>query len=226
MAILHGMRMRWLALPLLVAGPAALAQVSPEFARILASPAEQQMVVTGARQAAVIAQNPCGDGMFKVTDKVAIIQAPVFREDGTLRTGEWKQVVDYTGCGRKLALNVQVKVPEGKGAAIASLVPGTTHAEAALQADVFRSEAMKLAVNRWREPSCNTVYAADTVFEAREPAPPGGASPAWRETWTIAACERRGRVSILFTPGAKGTSFAISIPKDGADTPRPAPARP
>jgi hypothetical protein len=120
-------------------------------------------------------------------------------------------------------LNVLVKVAEGKGAAIASLMPGTTQADAALQADVFRSEAMKLAVNRWREASCNTVYVADTVFEEREPAPAGGKSPGWRETWTVAACARRGRVSVLFTPAAKGTSFAISIPKEGAESAKPAP---
>lgn len=225
MAILHGMRMGWL-LSMAVAGAPALAQVSPEFAKILASPAAQQMVVSGARQAAVVAQNPCGDGLFKVTDKVAILRPPAFKADGTLASGEWKQVVDYSGCGRTLALNVLVKVGEGKGAAIASLMPGTTHADAALQADVFRSEAMKMAVNRWREASCNTVYVADTEFEAREPASPGGASAGWRETWTVAACGRRGRVSILFAPATSGTSFAISIPKDGADPAKPAPAHP
>jgi hypothetical protein len=73
------------------------AQIGAEFEKVLANSSEQQMVIAAAKQSSVVLENQCAEGKFVIASKVAIIEAPVFDQAGLLRSGIWKQVVDYTG---------------------------------------------------------------------------------------------------------------------------------
>jgi hypothetical protein len=94
------------------------------------------------------------------------------------------------------------------------LFPGETRADAKLQADVFLGGAMRLQVDRWRDPACRTVYVVDTAVEKVETTSgPDARGPAWHESWTVAACDRRQKVLVQFAPNpaGSGVAFAISL---------------
>ncbi len=106
------------------------------------------------------------------------------------------------------------------------LLPGTTMADARLQIDVFRSPVLQAYLRGWRDPSCTMAYVADTAFGEKESTTrPGARGPAWRETWTIAACDRRVPVSVMFAPDSTSTTFVIALPPATQGEPRSTPDR-
>ena len=132
-------RSRLLAVLLALPALQASAQVSPAFEKVLASPSEQQMVLAAARRSAVVEENSCADGRFVIASKVAIYEAPVFDQAGLLRSGVWKQVVEYTGCNSPRSLNVLVTVAQNQRPNARPLFPGDTMADP------------KQGSDRWRE---------------------------------------------------------------------------
>ena len=188
------------------------AQMSPQFASVLRNDGEQSAVIAGAKLSSVILENPCVDGRFIIANRVVIVAAPVFDEAGRLRSGQWKQTVDYSGCGMTRSLNVLISVPDGQRPGTRPLLPGTTRADPLLQVDAFRSPGLQAWIDSWRDPACTMSYVADTVFENEEAqVRPGARAPAWHETWTIAACNRHETTAVVFAPDATGTSFSFQL---------------
>lgn len=153
----------------------AFAQVSPEFPWVLARPGEKRLGVDATKLASVILDNPFDEGQFVITDIA-------------LRT-----------------TNVLVTIVEGQELNARPWFPGTTEADSNLEAHPFRSQVLRLQVNRRLNPDCRSVYVVDAkVGERESTVQPGACGPAWHETWTIAACSRKEPVPIAIVPDANG----------------------
>lgn len=199
---------------------ASLAQVNPAFAKVVSDSREQEMVIGAAKRSNVVLESPCEDALYSIANQFSIYETLMFDDAGSLRSGAWKQVINYTGCGAARILNVLVSVAAGPRANARPLLPGTTHADPRLQIDVFRSPSMQLEIQRWRDPTCSKAYVADTAFLTRESVIlPGARESGWHETWTIVACDRRAAIPVTFTPDATGTSFSLTLGSVAQDKP-------
>jgi hypothetical protein len=220
MAKIHRTRLMILALLLGSATQSTLAQINPAFARAVSDPREQSMVVDAAKRSNVVLESPCSEAHYSIADQFSIFEPLKFDNAGTLLSGSWKQVINYTGCGATRILNVLVSVEDGPRANARPLLPGTTHADARLQLDVFRSPAMQLQIHRWRDPSCTKVYVADTAFVDRESVVlPGARESGWHEVWTVVVCAQTLTMPVTFSPNSTGTSFTLSSDLAARDKP-------
>jgi hypothetical protein len=203
--------------------PTAQAQIEPAFAQVLKDPQEQAMVLEAAKLSNVVIDDSCKDPFLRIKDQIRIEAAPQFDPRGKLISGRWLQTVLYAGCGVARTLNVLISIePQSKPLA-QPLFPGMTHADLALQVDVFKSSGVQASIDRWRDPACARAYVDDTAFIDQDAAAaPGTRGPRWIEAWTIAACGRKAVFLVVFTPDATGTTFAI-LEKSNQDE-RPATA--
>jgi hypothetical protein len=205
---------------------AALAQLDPAFARLVKDPREQKMVTDAARLSSVVLEHRCAEARYTILDKLSVVEPLMFdKSTGDLRSGSWRQVIKYTGCGVTRVLNVLVSAAAPSIGA-RPLLPGTTLAGPQLQVDVFKSPALQLRIDRWRDPGCTFAYVANTAFVDYGSAPVSGtARHSWQEVWTLAACDRTDSVTITFAPDATGTSFHLEAgPPDSPRDPAVLPA--
>jgi hypothetical protein len=180
------------------------------FARLLADPLQQQHVISGAGRATVFLQNPCADARFSIEKKFVPYKPVSFDGTGSIISGAWKQMVEEQGCGASRLLNVMV-IAQGPGKlAVVPLLPGTTHADPALQQDGVKYAVAALGtVPGGREPNCTVGYVADTQFLGEdEPALPGAKGPSWKELWTLQSCTQKMVVPMRFIPDSTGTTIS------------------
>jgi len=192
-------------------GSIACADDLAAIAKLMGDPAEQQPVMSVAGHSTVVLQNPCPAAQYSIEKIFIPYQSVTFDGTGKLVSGAWKQVVDEQGCGIKRVLNVLVWAQAANGLSVMPLLPGTTHADVALQKDAVKYAFQALAtVPGGREANCQVGYVADTEFLQQEEATaPGGKGPAWRELWTLASCAQKMLVPVHFIPDATGTSISV-----------------
>lgn len=189
----------------------AFAQSNKAFSQLVSDPREQEMVLGAAKRSNVVLESPCEDAHYSIANQFSIVESLALDDAGAIRSGVWKQTVNYSGCGATRILNVLVSLAAGPRANAYPLMPGMTHADPRLQLDVFRSPAMQLQIEPLRDPACTKVYVADTVFVSRESATlPGAKEPGWHELWTVVACDHRASIPVTFTPDATGTTFTLA----------------
>jgi hypothetical protein len=179
-------------------------------AKLMANPMEQQHVLSAAKNSTVVLQNPCPTAQYSIENRFIPYQPVSLDSTGKIISGAWKQVVDQHGCDISRQLNVLVWAQEPKGLSVMPLLPGTTHADFALQKDAVRFAVQALAaVPGGREANCQIGYVADTEFVAPEDTTlPGAKGPSWRELWTLASCTQKMLVPMHFIPDATGTSIS------------------
>ncbi len=227
MAMTQQARLIFLVLMLGPPTQATFAQGNSAFARVVSDPREQEMVISAAKRSNVVVESPCDDAHYSIANQFSIFEPLMFDDAGTLRSGIWKQVINYAGCGATRILNVLVSVAAGSRPNARPLLPGTTHADPQLQIDVFRSPAMQIQIQRWRDPTCTKVYVADTAFVNREAETlPGAKESSWREVWTVAACDRKESMPVTFAPDSTGSSFTLTPGSTDQDKPGNSVGRP
>lgn len=197
-------------LALLSVCSAAAPDAAAAFVRLLADPAEQQQVISGAGRSAVLSQNPCDAAAFGIEPNYVPYQRVSFDDNGTIVSGAWKQMVDEHGCGASRVLNVVV-VAQGAGKlTVVPLLPGATHADPVLQKDALRYAMVAVATTPGgNEPNCSVGYVADTEYLGEEgEALLGSKGRPWKEMWTIQSCKQKALVPMRFTPDPTGTSIS------------------
>jgi hypothetical protein len=206
----HVERSRW-ALLLSILGCCAAAAQDSNQARlqsIINDPRLKQSVEGVAGHATVMVEQKCPTAAYAANGKFEIIQQPTFDAAGNPLSGAWKQVVDEQGCNASHLLNVFVRVKDGGGLAVSSLLPGTTHADPTVQKEALdKAVAAANSVPHSGDPDCRTGYVADTKFTAEQDAK-DATGPEWREVWTLISCSRQFLVPMSFRTDQKGTIVA------------------
>ncbi|HSY65963.1 MAG TPA: hypothetical protein VK829_15300 [Terriglobales bacterium] len=201
----------YVALGLCVLALRASAGDDGAFSKLLGDPVEQQHVISGAKRATVVLQNPCTEAQFSIENKFVPYKPLSFDSGGNIASGAWKQIVDEQGCGTRHVLNVMVSVHGAGDLAFVPLLPGTTHADPVLQKDAVKIVVQALStVPGGREANCAIGYFANTEFLQQEGVTlPGAKEPPWRELWTLQSCTQKMLVPVRSIPDPTGTSISV-----------------
>jgi hypothetical protein len=187
----------------------------PAFRRALQDPNFQNALIEAAKKTNVVIADGCPNAYVKVLDTVHVELAPQFAADGHTVTGSWVHDIFYAGCHVARSLHVLVEYAEGKKPGVSALFPGNTHAGPVLQKDVFNSAYFQSYLNQLQSPACQNAYVDDTAFLDREStAAPGAREPAWREAWTVSACDKKDVVIVMYRPDSAGTKFRIIVRRE------------
>jgi len=146
---------------------------------------------------------------------VTLEKSVSFAPDGIPNAGAWWERLPVAGCGNDTILNFRFSVgTDGKIAATVAL-PGTTHADLALQRDALKYAYIGA---RSRAKDCEGLNVKDTRFGGyglrnhRAPDPGAGAPfRPWWETWTVVGCGRTFDVPMEFMPDRTGTQIVQTI---------------
>lgn len=172
-------------------------------ARLRTGQAYQQGVLAGAIKTAAWSNQQCGLLKTATVRGPLLVQPPDFDAEGRPVKGEWIEQIDVAGCADIRQLNVAVVAQPDRTLTTIPMLPGTTHADRALQKD----GAFYAFIAATPDPNgCKPVYVANTRYVEPLAAPPLIAGkPGWREVWTVAQCDRRTDATLDFMPDATGT---------------------
>lgn len=203
---------------LLICGAgAAVAQglpMSPELKAFLSRPDEQQQfggMMTNIWQSTVEnCPKPAPAGL-----NVLIETAPTFDAGGRPKSGEWRVVGQWQGCGKTRMLSILYIFGQDGQMRRIGLLPGSSATSLRLQSDALMYAAMGMA--KLRAKDCQSNKVVDTKFIRFEgDAPPTAADigkRGWIEEWTVRSCNVTGIVTMNFTPDATGTTITTALDK-------------
>lgn len=138
-----------------------------------------------------------------------------FAPDGIPNAGAWRERLPVAGCGNDTVLNFRFSVgTDGKINTTVAL-PGTTHADLALQRDALKYAYIGA---RSRAKDCERLNIKDTRFGGyglrnQRATDPGAGDPfrPWWEIWTVVGCGRTFEVPMEFAPDRTGTQIVQTI---------------
>ena len=202
--------MRWFILAVLgglgVLGTASAQQpipMSPELAKFMSTPEEQQMVHDyGLHDWQEIVLGCATPRLANA--QVVVHEAPNFDAAGRPVSGRWQVISHVQGCGETRAFNLNYIVGPN-GLTRVGTLPGTTIADPWLQHDALTYAQM--AMVNLTPAGCDEHLFVDTAFEGLKTGRAGPHAAPWTEKWTIRACGVEAVVRMHFTPDATGTQI-------------------
>ena len=151
----------------------------------LLPPACAKRRLTGRRQLFDVFQTP----RFIRTRKVPI-------------RGAWAERVEVARCGRTVWHNIYLSASPKRGIHAVAGFPGTTITRVGTQVAAGKK---LIAAVRARIPRCRKMDILNTARITR----PAKAGSSWREVWTVYACGRSVRRTMVFTPAGKTSRVKI-----------------
>lgn len=148
-------------------------------------PACSKRRLTGRRQLFAVYQTP----RFIRTRKVPI-------------RGAWAERVEVSRCGRTVLHNIYLSASPKRGIHAVAGFPGTTVTRVGTQVTAGKQ---LIAAVRAQIPTCRKMDILNTARITQQ-AKTGGA---WREVWTVYACGRSVRRTMVFTPAGKTARVQI-----------------
>lgn len=151
----------------------------------LLPPACAKRKLTGRRQLFAVYQTP----RFISTRKVPI-------------RGAWAERVEVARCGRTVLHNIYLSASPKRGIHAVAGFPGTTVTRVGTQ---LVAGKQLIAAVRAQIPRCRKMDILNTARASRQTKAGG----AWREVWTVYACGRSVRRTMVFTPAGKAARVQI-----------------
>ena len=147
--------------------------LSPELKAFLTRPEEQRQFSGLMNDAWRAAVENCPQPNARHIGVVVGV-APTFDPSGVPRSGEWRVVGDFEGCGSARKLSVAYRFGADRQMVRIALLPGTSAADPRLQHDALMYAGMGMAKLAPRD--CRNVKVVDTRFARFEgSSPPAGA---------------------------------------------------
>ncbi len=177
--------------------------VDPNFLALLKSDAHRAAVLKVATAQAGGLPGACATAAFRPIGEVEFFLLP--RSDGAGRVvhGLWREQIAAVGCGTIDLLNVfSLAGPSGEPKLLGGL-PGTTRAD-----PVMQKEGLPIAV-RGLPAEAGSCHDARVVDTALAPDASQDRGAAWKETWTVVACDKAYQIPLRFTPTPEGATIGV-----------------
>lgn len=207
--------MKQLSMAFILATSSITMLVGPAFAQSLEKRAQQFKAYLGSLDySTFLAQKaldndkllPPACGKRRLTGRrqlFAVYQTPRFiRTRKVPIRGAWAERVEVARCGKTVLHNIYLSASPKRGIHAVAGFPGTTVTRVGTQ---LAAGKQLIAAVRAQIPSCRKMDILNTVRTTRQTK--AGAS--WREVWTVYACGRSVRRTMVFTPAGKAARVRI-----------------
>lgn len=162
-------------------------------------------------------QQDCASGYrVEIKDVTVIEPIDVSDTDDHPSRGVWRIGYDMIRCGDTKRYNALFKARSPRELPnSAPYFPGQTKANLRLVQDTMQTVVAATSAKAGVPKECKSIAVMDMKVLTPNDPQRGGM---WQEAWTIKFCDKTSTANVSFMPDAdgKGTSFSISLPKNGA----------